>query len=84
MDVSSESVPRKGLFSEKVSSLPSVQRSYTSEFSAVSELSELSWYPRKEEGNLQFGSNQDGVGKGCQKSGCGGYSDCRVVVSREL
>jgi hypothetical protein len=21
-------------------------------------LSELSWYPRKEEGNLQFGSNQ--------------------------
>jgi hypothetical protein len=40
MDVSSESVPRKDLLSEKVSSLPSVQRSYTSEFSAVSELSE--------------------------------------------
>jgi hypothetical protein len=40
----------------------------------------LSWYPRKEEGNLQFGSNQDSVGKGCQKSGCGGYSDCRVVM----
>jgi hypothetical protein len=32
------------------------------------------------EGNLEFGSNQDSVGKGCQKSGCGGYSDCRVVV----
>jgi hypothetical protein len=41
-----------------------------------------SWYPRKEEGNRQFGSNQDNVGKGCQKSGCGGYGDCRV--SREL
>jgi hypothetical protein len=52
MDVSSESVPRKGLLSEKVSSLPSIQRSY------IPELSELSWYPRKEEGNLQFGSNQ--------------------------
>jgi hypothetical protein len=36
--------------------------------------------PRKKEGNLEFGSNQDSVGKGCQKSGCGGYSDCRVVV----
>jgi hypothetical protein len=32
---------------------------------SVSELSELSWYPRKEEGNPQ-------------KSGCGGYSGCRV------
>jgi hypothetical protein len=30
--------------------------------------------------NLEFGGNQDSVGKGCQKSGCGGYSDCRVVV----
>jgi hypothetical protein len=40
MDVSSESVPRKGLLSEKVSSLPSVQRTYTLEFSAVRELSE--------------------------------------------
>jgi hypothetical protein len=29
---------------------------------------------------LEFGSNQDSVGKGCQKSGCGGYGDCRVVV----
>jgi hypothetical protein len=36
--------------------------------------------PRKKEGNLEFGSNQDSVGKGCQKSGCSGYSDCRVVV----
>jgi hypothetical protein len=36
--------------------------------------------PRKKEGNLEFGSNQDSVGKGCQKSGCGGYSDCRVVI----
>jgi hypothetical protein len=36
MDVSSESVPRKGLLSEKVFALPSVQMSYTSEFSAVS------------------------------------------------
>jgi hypothetical protein len=94
-----------------LSSLQSVQRSYTSEFSVVSPVivrefgvvfgeegscwgvvigeellesfelvSELSWYPREEEGNLQFGSNQDSVGKGCQKSGCGGYGDCRVVV----
>jgi hypothetical protein len=31
MDVSLESVPRKGLLSEKVSSLPSVQRSYISD-----------------------------------------------------
>jgi hypothetical protein len=30
--------------------------------------------------NLEFGSNQNSVGKGCQKSGCGRYSDCRVVV----
>jgi hypothetical protein len=29
---------------------------------------------------LEFGSNQDSVGKGCQKSGCGGYGDCKVVV----
>jgi hypothetical protein len=29
---------------------------------------------------LKFGSNQDSVGKGGQKSGCGGYGDCRVVV----
>jgi hypothetical protein len=70
-----------------LSSLQSVQRSYTSEFSVGElllservELSELSWYPKKEEGNLQFGSNQDSVDKGCQKSGCGGYGDCRVVV----
>jgi hypothetical protein len=34
---------------------------------------------KEEEGNLEFGSNQDSVGKGCQKSGCGGYSDYRVV-----
>jgi hypothetical protein len=81
MDVSLESVPRKGLLSEKVPSLQSVQRAYISD---RAELSELSWYPRKEEGNLQFGSIQESVGKGCQKSGCGGYSDCRVVVSREL
>jgi hypothetical protein len=40
----------------------------------------VSWWPRKKEGNLEFGSNQDSVGKGCQKSGCGGYSDCRVVI----
>jgi hypothetical protein len=31
MDVSLESVPRKSLLSEKVSSLPSVQRSYISD-----------------------------------------------------
>jgi hypothetical protein len=31
MNVSLESVPRKGLLSEKVSSLPSVQRSYISD-----------------------------------------------------
>jgi hypothetical protein len=31
MDVSLESVPRKGLLSEKVSSLPSIQRSYISD-----------------------------------------------------
>jgi hypothetical protein len=36
MDVSLESVPRKGLLYEKVSSLQSVQRSYISEFSALS------------------------------------------------
>jgi hypothetical protein len=79
MAISSEFVPRKGLLSEKLSSLPSVQRSYiTDRAELVSELSELIWYPRKEEGNLQFGSNQDSVGKGCQKSGCGGYSGCRV------
>jgi hypothetical protein len=76
MVVSLESIPRKVLLSEKVSSLPSVQRSYISDRESV----ELSWYPRKEEGNLQFGSNRDSVGKGCQKSGCSGYSDCRVVV----
>jgi hypothetical protein len=35
----------------------------------------VSWWPRKEEGNLEFGSNQDSVGKGCQKSGCGRYRD---------
>jgi hypothetical protein len=40
----------------------------------------VSCEPRKKEGNLEFGSNQDSVGKGCQKSGCGGYSDCRVVM----
>jgi hypothetical protein len=74
MDVSLESVPRKGLLSKKVSSLPSVQSSYI----PVSYL--VSWWPRKNGGNLEFGSNQDGVGKGCQKSGCGGCSDCRVVV----
>jgi hypothetical protein len=66
-----------------VSSLQSVQRSYTSELSAE-EL--VSCEPRREEKgnteevNLEFSSNQDSVGKGCQKSGCGGYSDCRVVV----
>jgi hypothetical protein len=77
MDVSSESVPRKDLLSEKVSSLPSVQRSYTSEFSAVSELSgEL---VSKERGREPAVRQQPGcVGKGCQKSGCGGYSGCRV------
>jgi hypothetical protein len=42
------------------------------------EFGELIWYPRKEEGDLEFGSNQESVGKGRQKSGCGGYSDCRV------
>jgi hypothetical protein len=40
----------------------------------------VSWWPRKEGRELEFGSNQDSVGKGCQKSGCGGVSDCRVVV----
>jgi hypothetical protein len=34
----------------------------------------------RKEGKQQFGSNQDSVGKGCQKSGCGGYSDRRVVL----
>jgi hypothetical protein len=73
MDVSLESVPRKGL-------LYHLSRGHI--FRTGSELSELSWYPRKEEWNLQFGSNQDSVGNGCQKSGCGGYGDCRV--SHEL
>jgi hypothetical protein len=36
MDVSLESVPRKGLLSEKVSSLPSVQRSYILDSEVVS------------------------------------------------
>jgi hypothetical protein len=44
MDVSLESVPRKGLLYEKVSSLPSVQRSYISEFSAE-ELVDGQWEP---------------------------------------
>jgi hypothetical protein len=43
-------------------------------------VNEVSWWPRKKEGNLEFGSNQYSVGKGCQKSGCGGYIDCRVVM----
>jgi hypothetical protein len=46
----------------------------------VSQESELELVSKKEEENLQFGSNQDSVGKGCQKSSCGGYGDCRVVV----
>jgi hypothetical protein len=50
MDVSLESVPRKGLLSEKVSSLQSVQRSYTSEFS-TEEL--VSCEPRREEKGVQ-------------------------------
>jgi hypothetical protein len=29
---------------------------------------ELSWYPRKEEGNLQFGSNQDSVSKDARRA----------------
>jgi hypothetical protein len=46
-----------------LSSLQSVQRSYTSEFSVGDQEFELAgewvgWYPRKEEENLQFGSNQ--------------------------
>jgi hypothetical protein len=36
--------------------------------------------PRKKERNLELGSNQDSVGKRCQKSGCVGYSDYKVVV----
>jgi hypothetical protein len=27
-----------------------------------------------------LGYQSSSVGKGCQKSGCGGYGDCRVVV----
>jgi hypothetical protein len=34
---------------------------------------------KMKEENLEFGSNQDSVGKGCQKSSCGGYRDCRIV-----
>jgi hypothetical protein len=50
MDVSLESVPRKGLLSEEVSSLPSVQRSYISDSARLLSLlvSELvSCEPRK-------------------------------------
>jgi hypothetical protein len=48
MDVSLDPVPRKGLLSENVSSLPSVQRSYISDNEASG----------KEEGNLDFSSYQ--------------------------
>jgi hypothetical protein len=65
-----------GIRSKKGSSLPSVQRSYISD--RAQWVSWGSWYPWKEEVNQQFRSNQDSVGKGCQKSGCGGYSGCRV------
>jgi hypothetical protein len=44
----------------------------------VSELREL---VSKERGREPAVRQQPGcVGKGCQKSGCGGDSDCRVVV----
>jgi hypothetical protein len=64
MDVSLESVPRKGLLSE-VSSLPSVQRSYTSEWL-------VGWLVTKErkEGNPEFAGYQ----------GCSGYDGCGIVV----
>jgi hypothetical protein len=34
----------------------------------VRELSELGWYPRKEEGNLEFGSNQDSLAKDARRA----------------
>jgi hypothetical protein len=48
MDVSLESVPRKDLLSEKVSSLPSVQRSYISDRAQL--VSELVSCEAKKEG----------------------------------
>jgi hypothetical protein len=54
-----------------LSSLQSVQRSYTSEFSVVS-LGWVGWLVTKErkEGNLEFASYQ----------GCSGYDGCGIVV----
>jgi hypothetical protein len=72
MDVSLESIPRKGL-------LYHPSRGHISR-TVLSELVEGVGGQERKEGNLEFGSNQDSVGKGCQKSGCGGYGDCRVVV----
>jgi hypothetical protein len=69
MDVSLESVPRKSLLSEKVSSLLSVQRSYISDNGLVVSQGEKRKGTQKEE-NLGFGSYQ----------GCSGYDDCGIVV----
>jgi hypothetical protein len=62
MNVSSESVPRKGLLSEKASSLPSAQRSYIPDRGLLSsvvgigtvvvsrEFGVCSWYPGNRKG----------------------------------
>jgi hypothetical protein len=49
MDVSLESVPRKGLLYEKVSSLPSVQRSYISDSARLLSLLMASESQKREE-----------------------------------
>jgi hypothetical protein len=69
MDVSLESVPRKGLLSEKVSSLPSVQRSYISDNELAVSQGKKRKGTQKEE-SLGFGSYQ----------GCSGYDYCGIVV----